>query len=157
VSALPRAGRRAAALDDRFQGVGAGPARLLCSEARWLRYAHVHLGQLLPYLPKQPGYNKRLRRAANLLRQVIGVLASDTTWWTDDVWVADSTPVECGRSRETTKRSALAGWAQYGYCASHSRRFWGCGCTWYAPSRADRSASRWPALRPTSARCVGAG
>jgi hypothetical protein len=45
--------------------------------------------------------------------------------WTDDVWVADSTPVECGRSRETTRRSALAGWAEYGYCASHSRYFWG--------------------------------
>jgi hypothetical protein len=96
-----------------------------CSEARWLRYAHAHLGQLFPYLPQQPGYNKRLRAAANLLRQVIAVLASDTTFWTDDVWVADSTPVECGRSRETTKRSALAGWAAYGYCASHSRYFWG--------------------------------
>jgi hypothetical protein len=96
-----------------------------CSEARWLRYADRHLRQLFPYLPKQPGYNKRLRAAADLLRQVIGVLASDTSWWTDDVWVADSTPVECGRSRETTKRSALAGWAQYGYCASHSRYFWG--------------------------------
>jgi hypothetical protein len=33
--------------------------------------------------------------------------------------------VECGRSRETVKRSDLAGWAQYGYCASHSRYFWG--------------------------------
>ena len=43
----------------------------------------------------------------------------------DDVWVVDSTPVECGRSRETAKRSALAGWAEYGYCASHSRYFWG--------------------------------
>jgi hypothetical protein len=96
-----------------------------CSEARWLRYAHAHLGHLFPYLPKQPGYNKRLRAAADLLRQVIGVLATDTSWWTDDVWVADSTPVECGRSRETTKRSDLAGWAQYGYCASHSRWFWG--------------------------------
>jgi hypothetical protein len=39
--------------------------------------------------------------------------------WTDDVWVVDSTPVECGRSRETARRSDLAGWAQYGYCASH--------------------------------------
>jgi hypothetical protein len=53
----------------------------------------------------------------------------------DDVWVVDSTPVECGRSRETVKRSALAGWAQYGYCASHTRSFWGlrlhlvCTCT----------------------------
>ena len=96
-----------------------------CSEARWLRYARAHLGGLFPYLPKQPGYNKRLRAAADLIRQVIRVLASETTFWTDDVWVADSTPVECGRSRETTKRSALAGWAQYGYCASHSRYFWG--------------------------------
>jgi hypothetical protein len=33
--------------------------------------------------------------------------------------------VECGRSRETAKRSELAGWAEYGYCASHSRYFWG--------------------------------
>ena len=41
------------------------------------------------------------------------------------MWVVDSTPVECGRSRETTKRSDLAGWAEYGYCASHSRFFWG--------------------------------
>jgi hypothetical protein len=96
-----------------------------CSEARWLRYAHAHLGQLFPYLPQQPGYNKRLRAAANLLRQVIVVLASDTTFWTDDVWVADATPVECGRSKETVKRSALGGWAAYGYCASHSRYFWG--------------------------------
>lgn len=37
----------------------------------------------------------------------------------------DSTPVECGRSRETVKRSDLAGYAEYGYCASHSRFFWG--------------------------------
>ncbi|MEU5013076.1 IS982 family transposase, partial [Streptomyces sp. NPDC021749] len=42
-----------------------------------------------------------------------------------DVWLVDSTPVGCGCSRETTKRSDLAGWAQYGYCASHSRYFWG--------------------------------
>jgi Transposase DDE domain len=41
------------------------------------------------------------------------------------VWMVDSTPVECGRSRQTAKRSALAGWAQYGWCASHSRWFWG--------------------------------
>jgi hypothetical protein len=127
-----------------------------CSEARWLRYARAHLGGLFPYLPKQPGYNKRLRAAADLIRQVIRALASETTFWTDDVWVADSTPVECGRSRETTKRSALAGWAAYGYCASHSRWFWGCGCTWSAPCRACRSASRWPAPRPTNARCCWA-
>jgi hypothetical protein len=81
-----------------------------CSEARWLRYAGRHLRQLFPYLPKQPGYNKRLRAAADLIQQVIRALASETTFWTDDVWVADSTPVECGRSRETTSgRRWLAG------------------------------------------------
>jgi hypothetical protein len=53
------------------------------------------------------------------------ILAVDPTLWTDDVRVVDSTPVECGHSRETVKRSDLAGWAQYGYCPSHSRFFWG--------------------------------
>lgn len=95
------------------------------SEARWLRYAHSHLRPLFPYLPKQPGYNKRLRKAAGLLRHVTRLLATDTSVWSDDVWVVDSTPMECGRSRETVKRSDLAGWAEYGYCASHSRFFWG--------------------------------
>ena len=95
------------------------------SEARWLRHARAHLRHLFPYLPQQPGYNKRLRGAAPLIRHAIRALAAGTTAWTDDVWVVDSTPVECGRSRETAKRSDLAGWAEYGYCASHSRYFWG--------------------------------
>jgi hypothetical protein len=95
------------------------------SEARWLRHARAHLGPLFPYLPKQPGYNKRLRAGAGLITAVIRALAADTTLWTDDVWVVDSTPIECGRSRQTAQRSDLAGWAEYGYCASHSRYFWG--------------------------------
>jgi hypothetical protein len=95
------------------------------SEARWLRHADHHLRHLFPYLPRQAGYNKRLRGAAMLLRHAIRAIASDTSLWSDDMWIIDSTPVECGRSRETAKRSELAGWAQYGYCASHSRYFWG--------------------------------
>jgi hypothetical protein len=95
------------------------------SEARWLRYAHAHLRHLFPYLPQQPGYNKRLRGAASMIRDCIRVLAASAAVWTDDVWVVDSTPVECGRSRETARRSDLSGWAEYGYCASHSRYFWG--------------------------------
>jgi hypothetical protein len=95
------------------------------SEARWLRHARAHLRHLFPYLPQQSGYNKRLRASASMIRHCIRVLAADTTVWADDVWVVDSTPVECGRSRETAKRSELAGWAEYGYCASHSRYFWG--------------------------------
>jgi hypothetical protein len=95
------------------------------SESRWLRFARAHMTHLFRYLPGQSGYNKRLRAAAGLLTTVIRVLSLDTTLWTDDVWVVDSTPVECGRSKETVKRSNLAGWAEYGYCASHSRYFWG--------------------------------
>jgi hypothetical protein len=95
------------------------------SEARWVRHARAHLRHLFPCLPQQPGYSKRLRAARGLVRHCARVLAAGTSPWTDDVWVVDSTPVECARSRETVKRSELAGRAQYGYCASHSRWFWG--------------------------------
>jgi Transposase DDE domain len=94
-------------------------------EARFIRYAHVHLRTLFPYVPDRPGYNKRLRRSAAMLHGVMRVLATSCAGWHDDVWLVDSTPVECGRSRETAKRSNLAGTAGYGYCASHSRYFWG--------------------------------
>ena len=95
------------------------------NETRWLRYARTHLTERFPYLPQQSGYNKHLRKAAGLIRPLIRYLATDTSVWTDNAWVIDSTPVECARSRETVKRSDLAGWTQYGYCASHSRFFWG--------------------------------
>ncbi len=95
------------------------------SERRWLRYAGKHLAVLFPRQLGQSGYNKRIRKMTFLLMTVIRRLAMDTSLWTDDVWVVDSTPVRCGCSRETVKRSDVAGWAQYGYCASHSRYFWG--------------------------------
>ena len=95
------------------------------SEARWLRFVPAHLPGAFPYLPGQSGYNKRLRAAVPLLKRAIRAVAADTDLWTDTTWVVDSTPVECGRSRTTVQRSQLAGWAGYGYCASHSRWFWG--------------------------------
>ena len=95
------------------------------SEARWLRLVPAALPGAFPYLPGQSGYNKRLRAALPLIKQLIRVLAVDTDLWTDPVWVVDSTPVECARSRPTVQRSDLAGHAGYGYCASHSRFFWG--------------------------------
>ncbi|MHB1065828.1 MAG: IS982 family transposase [Candidatus Nanopelagicales bacterium] len=95
------------------------------SETRWLRYARVNLLQMFPHLPQQSGYNKRLRKLASTMSWLVGALGQQTSIATDDVWVVDSTPVECARSRETVQRSDLAGWAEYGYCASHSRFFWG--------------------------------
>jgi len=60
-----------------------------------------------------------------LISAVITELARDTTSWHDTLRLVDSTPLPCAASRETVKRSDLAGHAGYGYCASHSRFFWG--------------------------------
>ena len=95
------------------------------SERRWLRYVNGNLAGMFPRAIGQSGYNKRVRKAFFLFIRMIRMLAMDTALWSDDVWVVDSTPVECGRSRETVTRSDAAGWAEYGYCASHSRYFWG--------------------------------
>jgi hypothetical protein len=95
------------------------------SERRWLRYVNGFLAGMFPRRIGQSGYNKRLRKAFPLFIRAIRMLAMDTSLWSDDVWVVDSTPVQCGCSRETVTRSDAAGWAEYGYCASHSRYFWG--------------------------------
>lgn len=95
------------------------------SERRWLRFAYARLGHLFPYLPQQPAYNKRLRASYRQVEHAIRHLAGLTPSWWDQLRLLDSTPVPCGASRETVERSDLAGWADYGYCASHSRHFWG--------------------------------
>ena len=95
------------------------------NESRFIRYARAHLRPWFRYLPNRDGFNKRLRRSGDMIARVIERLARECPDYHDDVWLVDSTPVECGRSRETQRRSDLAGWAQYGWCASHSRFFWG--------------------------------
>ena len=95
------------------------------SERRWLRFAGQRLGHLFPYLPTASAYNRRLRRAAPLVALAIQDLAAHTPSWGDQLRLVDSTPVPCAASRETVKRSALAGHAGYGYCKSHHRFFWG--------------------------------
>jgi hypothetical protein len=97
----------------------------IASDRRWIRYARSHLGALFPYLPGQSGYGKRLRCLGGLLSAVSTELARDTDSWHDLLRLVDSTPLPCAASRQTVKRSELAGAAGYGYCASHSRFFWG--------------------------------
>lgn len=96
-------------------------------ERRWIRHAHhsAELRALFPYIPGQSDYNKRVRAARGLLCKTIRLLAEVSPSWCDDLWITDATPVPCGMSRETVKRSDLAGHAGYGYCASHSRFYWG--------------------------------
>lgn len=95
------------------------------SDRRFLKVAAKRLGHLFPRLPGQSGYHKRRRRLTDTIEWLIGVFAGQSPGSRDDLLLIDSTPVECGRSRETAKRSALADAADYGYCVSHSRFFWG--------------------------------
>jgi hypothetical protein len=95
------------------------------SERRWLRAVTDRLGHLFPYVCGQAAYNRRLRRAAPLVTQILRALAVACPSWCDQWRLLDATPVPCGASRETVKRSDLAGWAGYGYDRSHSRWYWG--------------------------------
>ena len=95
------------------------------SEHHWLRLCYGRLGHLFPYLPKQPGYHKRVKAAAPLICQTTEYLASLCPSFADELRLFDATPVPCGMSRCTAQRSDLVGLAGYGYCAAHSRWYWG--------------------------------
>jgi hypothetical protein len=95
------------------------------SQHHWLRFCYGRLGGLFPYLPNQPGYHKRLTAAGPLLLAATVKLAAQVPSTADALRLLDATPVPCGTSRQTVKRSDLAGVANYGYCASHSRWYWG--------------------------------
>jgi hypothetical protein len=95
------------------------------NERRFLRLAKRRLGHLFPYIPGQSGFNKRLRQLAPQLVEAITLLARLSPSFCDRLRLLDSTPVPCAASRETVRRSALAGIGGYGYCRSHSRWFWG--------------------------------
>lgn len=94
-------------------------------ERRFLRFAKRRLGHLFPYIPGQSGYNKRVRGLTGQIVWLLGYLARVSPSWCDGLRLIDATPVPCGQSRQTVKRSEFAGYAAYGYCAAHSRHFWG--------------------------------
>ncbi len=87
--------------------------------------AKRRLGHLFPYIPGQSGFNKRLRALAPRLLEAIALLARLSPSFCDRLRLLASTPVPCAASRETVRRSQLAGAASYGYCRSHHRYFWG--------------------------------
>jgi hypothetical protein len=126
----PRAGRGRQPLLSDSELVTLAVAQVLLgyhSERRWVRHIRStpDWQAMFPHLPKQPGYHKRLKHARPLLCKAIVTIAACCPSWFDDLWMTDATPVPCGMSRETVKRSDLAGAAGYGYCASHSRFYWG--------------------------------
>jgi hypothetical protein len=121
-----RAGRKPRLSDAELVCLAAAQVLLGChGEHRWLRFCYGRLGHLFPYLPNQPGYNKRLRQARWLLERVLAYLVGQTPGSHDTLRLLDATPVPCAASRTTVKRSALRGHADYGWCPSHSRWYWG--------------------------------
>jgi hypothetical protein len=94
-------------------------------ERHWLRAAPKLIGHLFPRLLRQPEYNTRLKAAAPLMEAALRWLAEATPATAELVRLMDATPVPCGQSVLTARRSDLAGWAGYGYCPSHSRWYWG--------------------------------
>jgi hypothetical protein len=109
-----------------------GDAELVClavaqvllrydDERRWLRAAAGQVGHLFPRLPGQSQYNERLKNAARLMEAALRWLAGHTPGSAELLRLMDAPPVPCGHSVITARRSDLAGWAGYGYCASHSR------------------------------------
>jgi hypothetical protein len=94
-------------------------------EHHWLRAAPARVGHLFPRLLSQPEYNRRLRAAAWLMEAALRWLAEATPASAELLRLLDGTPVVCGRSRTTAKRSGLAGWAGYGHDTSHHCFYWG--------------------------------
>jgi hypothetical protein len=119
------------------------------SDRRFLRAARRQLGHLFPCLPSQDAFHKRRARLAETIEWLIGVFAAKSPGAADDLLLLDSTPVECGRSVETVRRSQLADVCGYGYSKSHSRWFWGMrlhlAC---APDGTPRAAALVAADRP---------
>jgi hypothetical protein len=119
------------------------------SDRRFLKAARRQLGHLFPLLPSQDAFHKRRQRLGETIEWLIGVFASQSPGASDSIVLLDSTPVECGRSLETTRRSQLADICGYGYSRSHSRWFWGVrlhlAC---APDGTPRAAAIVSADRP---------
>ena len=80
------------------------------SDRRLLAVAAKRLCHLFPHIPGQAGYHKRRRALAEPIEWLMGVFAARSPGSDDQLLLIDSTPVECARSRETVKRSALGAW-----------------------------------------------
>ena len=122
----PRRGRPLLITDNQLLALMVAQMLLQCPSDRvFLRRARRRLGHLFPYLPSQSGYNERCRALAPKLVLLWKAIASETLGAADELRLLDTTPVPCGQSVATTRTSELAPWAGFGYCAAHSRRYWG--------------------------------
>jgi len=128
----------------------------LPNDRQFLALAGYRLSHLFAYLPRQSGYNKRLRALTPQIERAINYLAFCSPGWCDQLRLLDSTPVPCAASRETVRRSEFAGIAAYGYCRSHSRYFWGFRLYLLCASDGTRSPSSSPRQMLHSRACAPA-
>ena len=95
----------------------------LVSDRQFLGAVGRLLPWFFPHLPEQSQFNRRLRRLTPHITTVqLGVaelLASG------GVRLIDGTLLSCANYAGCAARSAFAGEAAYGYCASKSRWYWG--------------------------------
>jgi Transposase DDE domain len=122
----PRRGRPEKITDNELLTLVVGQTLLQCPSDRvFLRRARRRLGHLFPTLPSQSRYNERCRLLAPKLVLLWKAIAAETLGAADSLRLLDTTPLPCGQSVQTTRTSELAPWASFGYCAAHSRRYWG--------------------------------
>jgi hypothetical protein len=97
----------------------------IASDRQFLRAARRQLGGLFPVLPTQDAFWKRRARLAEQIERLMACFSRDCPGYWDSIALLDSTPVECGRSVDTARRSQLAVACAHHYSRSHSRWFWG--------------------------------
>ena len=102
------------------------------SDYRFIRGRRQAAAAPVPGLPDAGRVPQAPDPALGQIEALIAHFARQSPGFFDDLLLVDSTPVECARSRETVKRGggssladALTDAADYGYCASHSRYFFG--------------------------------
>ena len=96
------------------------------SKTRWIRRlrSDTDLRAMFPRVPGQSGYNKRIHSLTATMTWVCAALRRGSRVDDDTVWLVDSTPIECARSRPDALSPGGMGRVRV-TSASHSRFFWG--------------------------------
>ena len=118
------------------------------SDRRFLAVACQAAGAPVPEAARQPGYFKRRRRLADTLEWLMGVFASQSPGFYDDLLLVDSTPVECAaaaRPSNAPRSPTPPTTATAPPTPAASGAF---ACTRSSPPTAHPARSRWP--RPST-------
>src|SRR5215467_1180801 len=83
------------------------------------------VGHLFPRLLGKSDYSQWVKDAAPLMEAALRWLAAHIPAAAELVRLLDATPIPCGQSVITVRRSDLFGCAGYGDGPSHSRWYWG--------------------------------